>query len=125
MFMINCSKEKYLKALAERKPTKAEAELLKEAAREAGFKHLADGRQIAPSVWLTALRADTRGKLALSGLLKCACHCDAAMDQAKTSQFMLLARLQRECPAFFEGMLVPEEVSLAQETSRAQETAAE
>jgi hypothetical protein len=107
MSLINCSKEKYLKALAERMPTKAEAEILKKAAEDAKILHLKDGRQIAPRFWLQALRAHMRGRLALSRLASstCKCLCSAAMDDALSSQGLLLSRLMRECPDFFADML--------------------
>lgn len=94
MTMINCSKEKYREALAERKPTRAEHIALQNAAHGL-FKYLEFGRQIAVCTWLMVARADTRGKRAL-----------ARLDL--NTQHELVSRLRAECPAFFEGMLVPE-----------------
>lgn len=111
MSLINCSKEKYLQALAARKPTRAESDVLRAAAKGL-FNYLEYGRQIAFCTWLMAARADARGKLALSRL-----------DLG--AQHELITRLRTECPDFFAGMLVEPEPFPAQETFPVQGTAAE
>lgn len=111
MSMINCSKEKYLQALAERKPTRAESEILRAAAKGL-FNYLEYGRQIAFCTWLMVARADARDKLALQRL-------------DIRAQHDLIRQLRAACPDFFAGMLVEPEPFLAQGTFPAQGTAAE
>ena len=91
--MINCNRESYRQALA-RVPTVAEGRILHQAAIDAGFNYMHDGRRIAPETWLMILRATMRGKRVLRfGLVE---------DQRE-----FIMKLRDACPTFFEGMLVP------------------
>lgn len=103
MTMINCDREFFKRVLEERVPTTAEARVLDAAARLAGFRHLDQGRRICPRTWLTALRARTRGHVALTGLWRQSVYAHEVLAR----QAAILDQLIIDCPAFFAGLLVP------------------
>lgn len=108
MTMINCSKEKYREALAERKPARAEFEAMQKAA-EGLFNYVEHGRRIDPATWLTVLRAHTRGNVAISKLRTKYRWTARGLRAALDAQGRVLRALMLACPDFFTGMLVPPE----------------
>lgn len=139
MTMINCSTKDYLKHMSatcgwhtKDMPEALKLERRKLASPEAGLvphgiiKNTEYGRQVHLETWLMALRAHTRGKLALPRLLGAPQFgqeerngrqvrvrlkpSPEAKAEALAKQGDLLQRLAEACPLFFTGMLVPEEV---------------
>lgn len=108
MTLINCNREQYRQALAERKPTKAEAELLHAAAKGL-FNYVEHGRRIEPTTWLMLLRAHTRGNVAISKLRQKYRWTARGLRTALDVQGAVLRVLMLSCPTFFAGMLVPPE----------------
>jgi len=106
MTMINCDREKYRQALAERKPTKAEAELFHAAAKDL-FNYVEFGRRVEPTTWLMVLRAHTRGNVAISKLRQQYRWTARGLRAALDAQGAILRALMLACPAYFAGMLVP------------------
>lgn len=106
MTLINCNREKYRQALAERKPTKAEREEMQKAAKDL-FNYIEEGRWIAPVTWLTVLRAHTRGNVAISKLRQKYRWTARGLRAALEVQGAVLRALMLTCPAYFAGMLVP------------------
>lgn len=124
MTMINCSKATYLKALSSvwTRGTREERAQLREPTRsgilEHGvFNYTEYGRQIDLTTWLMILRADMRGKLAMSRLLEQEFETTAEgkrcrkkpspekMAQALSKQKEIITKVMNLCPEFFAGMI--------------------
>ena len=144
MTMINCSKTKYLEALSQcfhnERGTRDERARLREPTRKNGnalpliehgiFNYTENGRQIDISTWLMILRADMRGNLALSSLLKNEFETgtDGKRRKKKPSAENISAALARqkdiimkalnECPSFFSGMLEDDVHELREEAAQ-------
>ena len=140
MTMINCKQSKYQEALAtceHQKGTKEERARLR--TPDGGlfqhglFRHTEEGRRIALSTWLTTLRADMRGRLALRSLLKPEFeeHTNERghtyqrrkripspenLKAALEAQHALITKMLDECPEFFSGM-IEDDTGLAQEAA--------
>lgn len=101
MSLINCSKSTFKPAVlsADKRGTSQERMLLETHVHglfpENMFNYMKDGRKINPRTWLTATRANQRGKLALRGV-------------TLEEQSALLARMHTACPEFFALLLVEE-----------------
>lgn len=106
MTMINCNREQYRQALAERAPTNAELRELQKAAQGL-FNNVAFGRRINPTTWLMVLRAHTRGNVAISSLRQKYRWTARGLRAALDAQGAVLRALMVACPAYFAGMLVP------------------
>lgn len=106
--MINCDLKTF-KDMISRYPKHSEGQAL-QAACKGLFNSVESGRQIQPSTWMMAVRANQRGKLVLSRLVRRSNRrTPLTAEETKLGlekQQALLSELMAKCPEFFAGVLV-------------------